>query len=230
MAMAPSYRRLMATQVDLLRVHGGDVVADLGAGLGAFARELALRPVGADVRVIEIDLIPDALRSGAGARPILGPRRDRLSADLAATCGLAAIPLADRSCSAVLASLLISYVGSPEGLLRDVLRVLRPGGRLVVSTLRRDADLSLIWAENERALRVDSGLEQGYGTSGLDDGLRSFFNDASRLMLLEEDGLFRFWEPQELMTLVGQAGFVNVTHELALGEPPQAVVVAATRP
>jgi hypothetical protein len=49
-------------------------------------------------------------------------------------------------------------------------------------------------------------------------------------MLLEEDGLFRFWEPQELADLVSVAGFVNVTQELALGQPPQAVVVAGTRP
>jgi hypothetical protein len=88
----------------------------------------------------------------------------------------------------------------------------------------------LIWAENEKSLRADHRSGRGDESAKLDDSLRSFFNDASRLMLLEEDGLFRFWEPQELAELVRLAGFANVTQELALGQPPQAVVVAATRP
>lgn len=230
MTRAPSYTRLMATQVDRLGLRPGDVVADLGSGLGAFAEEVARREDAKDVGILEIDLISDALRVHAPNRESRSPRRDRVSADLSSSSALAAIPLADDTCSAVLASLLISYVGDPEKLLRDVLRVLRPGGRFVVSTLRRDADLSLIWAENEKSLRADHCLDQQVGTQRLDDSLRSFFNDASRLMLLEEDGLFRFWEPQELADLVSLAGFVNVTQELALGQPPQAVVVAGTRP
>jgi SAM-dependent methyltransferase len=178
--------------------------------------------------VVEIDLVFDALRAAAVGREPL-PRRERLSADLSAASGEVLIPLADGACSAVLASLLISYVSQPDRLLRDVLRVLKPGGRFVVSTLRRDADLSLIWAENERALRASIGAS-GRGDSGLDESLRSFFNDAARLMLLEEDGLFRFWEPQELEDFVRFAGFSDVRHELALGIPPQAIIVSGTRP
>jgi ubiquinone/menaquinone biosynthesis C-methylase UbiE len=113
--------------------------------------------------------------------------------------------------------------------MRDALRVLKPGGRVVVSTLKRDADLSLIWAENEKALRGGSA-DDPEAVAELDESLRSFFNDASRLMLLEEDGLFSFWEPQELVALVRQAGFSDVKHELALGEPPQAVIVSGIRP
>jgi ubiquinone/menaquinone biosynthesis C-methylase UbiE len=218
----------MQTQVDRLGLRPGDVVADLGSGLGAFADEVAQRDITSDVRIVEIDLISEALRSQRDPSPQSGVRRDRLSADFGSVAATAAIPLGDATCSAVIASLLISYVNDPGRLLREVLRVLRPGGRFVVSTLRRDADLSLIWGENEKALRDDIGIPDNVAT--LDDSLRSFFNDASRLMLLEEDGLFRFWESQELAELVTAAGFANVTHELALGDPPQAVVVAGTKP
>ena len=227
MTSAPSYISLMERQVDLLHLGGVGAVADLGSGLGAFTYELTRRGDNSELQVIEIDLVFDALRARAVGRDGL-PKGERLSADLSALSGQAPIPLGDRTCSAVLASLLISYVAQPDRLLRDVFRVLKPGGRFVVSTLRRDADLSLIWAENEKALRASLGVDER--GSKLDESLRSFFNDAARLMLLEEDGLFRFWEPQELEELVRAAGFTGVRHELALGLPPQAIIVSGTRP
>lgn len=226
MTEAPSYMRLMERQVDLLELGAGDRVADLGSGLGAFARELGRRLCPPGLAVIEIDLVSDALKaSGRGCDGLT--RYAQLSADLSSPAGQAVIPLASDSCSAVLASLLISYVKDPRRLLREALRILRPGGRLVVSTLKRDADLSLIWAENEMALRASGLVDRG--ESELDEALRSFFNDASRLMLLEEDGFFAFWEPDELADIVRECGFERVACEMTLGDPPQAVLVSGRR-
>jgi SAM-dependent methyltransferase len=221
--------KLMERQVDLLQLETNDRVVDLGSGLGAFSRELAQRSIASSIGVIEIDLIPEALRTTAREREGLSLRCSRLSADLSLAPERLPIPLADQSCSAALASLLVSYVPDPERLLRDAFRVLEPGGRIVISTLRRDADLSLIWAENEKALRVGAPTNDPDAIAELDESLRSFFNDASRLMLFEEDGLFSFWEPQELAELVKRVGFSDVRHELALGTPPQAVIVSGTR-
>ena len=59
---------------------------------------------------------------------------------------------------------------------------------------------------------------------------RNFLNDAAKILDLEEIGAFRFWDPPELIELVSKAGFTDVETFSALGLPPQAVVVAATKP
>ena len=47
----------------------------------------------------------------------------------------------------MLASLLVSYIEDPATLLGAVLELLRPGGRLVLSAPKRDADLSKLYAD-----------------------------------------------------------------------------------
>ncbi len=54
-------------------------------------------------------------------------------------CGLAeTLPLAARSCDAVLAAEILEHLPDPPAALREMWRVLRPGGRLVVTTPNAD--------------------------------------------------------------------------------------------
>jgi SAM-dependent methyltransferase len=64
------------------------------------------------------------------------------------------IPMADHSVDRVIASLLISYLEHPELLLAEIHRILRPGGRLVLSTLCRDADISRLYVESLAELQA----------------------------------------------------------------------------
>ena len=59
---------------------------------------------------------------------------------------------------------------------------------------------------------------------------RVFLNDAARLLDLEESGMFRFWEADDLARLLRRAGFRKVETCLAFGDPPQALVLATQRP
>jgi ubiquinone/menaquinone biosynthesis C-methylase UbiE len=132
----------------------------------------------------------------------------------------------------VLASLLLSYVKDPFELLREIHRVLRPGARLVISTLQKDADISKIYMEGLSELR--SGLaRERFGAEGerrLAGSARTFLNDAARLLDLEEEGTFHFWEEDELAALLRGAAFSNPSVRPVFGEPPHALMAVANRP
>jgi ubiquinone/menaquinone biosynthesis C-methylase UbiE len=122
-------------------------------------------------------------------------------------------------------------VPEPEIALAEMYRILRPGGRLVVSSLKRDADMSKLYVEGAEELR--SGRARALFGPGveahLDDALRGYLNEASRLLDLEERGTFQFWDARELERMVWRAGFRQLSTQMCFGDPPQAVVVAAVR-
>jgi SAM-dependent methyltransferase len=104
----------------------GDVaglrVLDAGCGAGAHAAALVER--GALVTAVDASLAMVALASGR-----LGDRAKALRADLGEP-----LPFEDGSFDAVLCSLVLHYLRDWEPALRELHRVLVPGGRLVIST------------------------------------------------------------------------------------------------
>jgi SAM-dependent methyltransferase len=132
------------------------------------------------------------------------------------------------SVDAVLASLLISYLADPLAVLLEIHRSVRPGGRVVLSVLRRDADMSKLFVEGLSELRSKAGggvVDHG----SLDEAARDYQNQAARLLDLEEHGVFRFWDEGEFAELALNAGFVDVRVIKGFGNPPQAIVLSATR-
>jgi len=235
MAAVSSYEDLMRLQVERLELSAGARVADLGAGTGPFvshcAREGGIPP---SLEICALDFVGEALaRARSRAEPLaaagsaLRPVRCDLDMD-GAQCS---IPLRSGAYDAVLASLLVCYLRDPGALLRESRRLLRPGGRIVVSSLRRDADTSKLYVEGVEELKAGRGIALlGEQTQEqLTDALRRFLNDAARLLDFEEDGTFRFFDPGELVQLVGAAGFRDVRADESFGDPPQAVVVSARR-
>jgi demethylmenaquinone methyltransferase/2-methoxy-6-polyprenyl-1,4-benzoquinol methylase len=138
-AIAPRYdllNHLLSAGIDrhwrsrairALRLTGRECVLDLCTGTAdlAIAARRARPPA---ARVVGIDF--------AGAMLLMGAqkiRRARLSGGIALARGDAMrIPVADASVDAVTIGFGIRNVEEPEVALRDVARVLKPGGRLVV--------------------------------------------------------------------------------------------------
>ncbi len=110
-----SWRR---ATLDALAVGPGDAVLDLAAGTGTSAAPLADR----GVRVVACDLSLGVLQVGRKRRP-----------DIAFVAGDAtALPFADGAFDAVTVSFGLRNVPDVDAALAQMLRVTRPGGRVVV--------------------------------------------------------------------------------------------------
>jgi ubiquinone/menaquinone biosynthesis C-methylase UbiE len=112
------------TVLEALNLRTGERVLELGCGGGYFARAAA-QFVGATGRVCAIDISPDQI-AAAQTR----------CADLAwvecRTADIAALPYADGEFDAVFAVQVLEYLADLDAGLRQIHRMLRQGGRLVI--------------------------------------------------------------------------------------------------
>lgn len=232
-AATASYRQLMENQISALSLRDGEHVVDLGSGVGSFLRYLLASDLSLErLSVTEVDYVSDALKHARlrmGARSLeRGLRVGWVDANLNLSAN-GSVPFASSSVDAVLASLLVNYVKSPIRLLREIRRILSDSGRLVLSSLRRDADISTICVDGVAELRTGEG-RRSFGHDGegrLAESLIGFINDAAHLLDFEERGLFSFWERDELVQMICRAGFECVSVESIFGTPPQAFLVVA---
>jgi len=109
----------------------GQVVLDLGSG-GGFDCFLAGPKVGAEGRVIGVDMTPEMLSK---ARQNLASYRERTGLDnVEFRLGeIEHLPVADASVDVVLSNCVINLSPDKARVWEDVARVLKPGGRVVVS-------------------------------------------------------------------------------------------------
>ena len=148
-----------------------------------------------------------------------------------ATAGAVGLPFPDQSFDVVVMSLVLSYIDHPQDLLWECRRVLRPGGRLVLSSMIPDADSSKLYLDLVNRLQElpEEGLPEGHTRESLLASTRAYAESAAELLRLEEEGHFTFYDGPELSQLVQRRGFHSPEIWHSWGEPAQAVVVACER-
>ncbi|MBI2263555.1 MAG: methyltransferase domain-containing protein [Armatimonadetes bacterium] len=105
-------------------VRKGEVAADIGAGSG-FVTEGLLRE---GLKVIAVDQ----------SQAMLGEMRKKFSlADGVDYCcaGVEDLPISDESVDHVFGNMILHHVDSPPGALREWARILKPGGKLVITDM-----------------------------------------------------------------------------------------------
>jgi ubiquinone/menaquinone biosynthesis C-methylase UbiE len=245
--LTAEYRNLLDRQIEALEVSPGDRVVDLGAGTGNMSEALleSLPPALSAGRAGElnlVDLVPEALHTARAKLERLqtGARAHRATVwchtfDLSAVGGSTggALPFGDASVDRVVASLLLSYLPDPVAVLKDADRALRPGGRILISSFLPDTDLSgplkHLMGRISHASAAGETVGPWRGEDVL-DAVRSYINDAAKLLDLACDGVFRFYDAGELSELLWAAGFRKVRTGTAFGDPGQAVMAWGERP
>lgn len=236
LTVSSPYRELMRVQVEALSLAAGQHVADLGAGTGTLPLFLLEHfPDAETLWIDEVDYVSEALERARTRLARVDAARDMqvryLECDLDPDGPAPPVPVDDGACDRVLASLVLNYVKEPARLLAEARRLLCPGGRLVLSTLRRDADISRIYRDVAAELHAGGALRAlGERDEALvETELREFLNEAARLLDFEERGIFHFWDADELVQLLSDAGFTEIETTVAFGDPPQAIVASALR-
>jgi SAM-dependent methyltransferase len=142
-----------------------------------------------------------------------------------------AAEFSQRCYTTIVASLFISYLFNPEYLIEECYKALEPGGQLLVSSMKPDSDLSVIFINYIQALqRAEWNLSHEKDREQNLSEARAMLNEAAALFELEESGFFRFYTATQLCGLLSHAGFQQVSVRPAMGCPPQAFIAVGVKP
>ncbi|HEY4249487.1 MAG TPA: methyltransferase domain-containing protein [Lacunisphaera sp.] len=223
-------------------MHAGDTLLDAGCGNGLFGAWVLRHLVKEKTKILEpppvyvgIDLtnqgLLDAFKRHDLIRRDVGAVSDESRAcmdfayvqmDLDQFGGVRAskegmVDFASNTFDKICCSLLISYLSRPADLILELYRILRPGGRIVITSMKPFADLSDLY----RRYVANHTSEQEV------ESARDLLRAAGKIKVKEELGYYTFFSGEEMADAMKVAGFRNIEMTMSFGN--QATVVAAEK-
>lgn len=186
--------------IETAGVGNGDDVLDVGCGTGVLTREL-VRHVGAAGSATGLDL----------SESMLGVAREECSDATFRHGNAMDLPFDDQSFDAVISAFMLMFVPEPEKALSQMLRVLKPGGRVVVSVWH-GLEHNVVYRELVEATREVAGDDAAQSMAwpfvmGEADTLESVFRSAQpeEVAMIQRDGTASFPSVEDFVTTEIQA-------------------------
>ncbi len=170
-------------------VRTGQRVLDVGCGTGLLTAELAA-VVGADY-VCAID----------PSEPFVQATRSRVPGSAVEVGGAEEIPFGDGTFDVALAQLVVNFMADPGAGVREMRRVVRPGGTVAACVWDYKGEMTLLRTFWDAARATDRG------SGGLDEGVRMGYSDPESLSALWADQQLRSVVTTELRPSVRYADF-----------------------
>ena len=124
------------------------------------------------------------------------------------------VPFPDDFFDQICCNLVVSYLQTPEKVVAELCRILRPGGKLAVSSLKPNADLSEIYrnfvavAENEEEIAH----------------ARKLLSNAGAIKVKEARGLYCFYSEGELRRLFRKCGLRQIRILRSFGDQANVII------
>jgi len=227
--------RLMGT------LDGGERILDAGCGNGNFGMFMLINHAygyrtdegkSQHLRYAALDFVPDALAKARlnlmQVSAQLGDmfptsRKPASLMEASFTCADLNMPLpfSDDQFDRIICNLVVGYVQDPSFTLNELMRVLAPKGKVVITNLKPHSDLSQIYRNFVQRAEQPEEVEEG----------RRLLNNSGKIKQGESEGIFRFFERQELAMLLISSGatlpriystFANQAY-IAVAEKPAVV-------
>jgi len=210
------YRQYLELMVNLLGLPKEDeIILDVGCGPGHFGawllRDLAkTRLIRKPCIYVGIDFVEDVLKEAKEKHEELQRRfREKYNTgrlidfkymvyDLEpedSSDKEMQLPFQDDYFDKICCSLFLSYVKNPQLILMKLFRILKPGGRIVVTSLKPYCDLSQIYRNFVDQTESDQEIEDA----------RDLLRAAGRIKEKEYQGHYRFFSEKELISLLTKA-------------------------
>lgn len=223
---SPDYRSYLADVLDALGpIQKGDLILDAGCGNGHFGAWLLTEGIEKgglqSYAYVGVDLSFHALKEAARRHKELlqqfshngNPTLWYLTGDFNQKSMFKNLSF-DKICC----SLVLSYLQNPVEVLKELTKTLKPGGRIVVSSLKPHNDLSLIYRNFVDVANSEEEIREG----------RRLLSNAGKIKQKENEGKYQFFSKTELTAMLATVGMRAIQTQTSFGN--QAYVVAGEKP
>jgi SAM-dependent methyltransferase/dienelactone hydrolase len=124
------------------------------------------------------------------------------------------VPFPDNFFDQICCNLVVSYLQTPEKDVAELCRVLRPGGRLVVSSLKPNPDLSEIYRNFVAVADNEEEIVQA----------RKLLSNAGAIKVKEVRGLYHFYSEGELKKLFRRCGLRQIRVLRSFGDQANVII------